>query len=385
MASVCLRNIGMTFQTTTALADVSLDVEEGEFLSLVGPSGCGKSTLLRIIAGLELQSEGSVDIAGRCVDNLRPKQRDIAMVFQSYALYPYATVEHNIGMPLKMARTHALQRLPLIGRVWPGASAIRKVIAEDVLRVAQSLEIDHLLHRKPGQLSGGQRQRVALGRAIVRNPRIFLMDEPLSNLDAKMRVKMRAEIMRLHRKLGTTFIYVTHDQAEALTMSDRVAVMMNGRLLQVGTPQDVYVRPDTLDVALFIGSPQINVLAGAVKSERELLVGDLCLPFATTLAARSPVSIGVRPEHARLTAFDQSPDLSGTVSSIEHHGSDLYVSVKVADATDEFVVRASPAEQSGFALDEPVGIVIDRNAIHVFDADRRRIARAPSQKLESVA
>ena len=237
MASVSFESLQKIYPGgVQAVADFSLDVADGEFVVLVGPSGCGKSTLLRIIAGLEQQSDGNILIGGKSVDKLHPSRRDIAMVFQSYALYPHLTVEENIAVPLRMRRLNFVQRLPLISRLLPGASAIRADIDRDVDKSMDMLDITHLRDRKPGQLSGGQRQRVAVGRAMVRDPLAFLMDEPLSNLDAELRVHMRAEITDLHRRLATTFIYVTHDQAEAMTMADRVAVMMDGELLQVDTP-----------------------------------------------------------------------------------------------------------------------------------------------------
>jgi multiple sugar transport system ATP-binding protein len=246
---------------------VSLEVGPREFLTLLGPSGCGKSTLLRIIAGLEQADDGSIALGGQAVDGLLPRERDVAMVFQSYALYPYMTVAENIGLPLLMRRTQPWQRLPLMRRLHPGARAASGTIAHDVRRAAEALQIESFLDRKPAQLSGGQRQRVALARAMVRDPRVFLMDEPLSNLDAKLRVTARAEIAELHRRAGVAFMYVTHDQAEAMTMSDRVALMMNGEILQVAPPAEIYDRPAELRVAEFVGSPKINVLPGTVRAD----------------------------------------------------------------------------------------------------------------------
>jgi len=218
MADLAIDRISKSFGRTRILHDVSLAVQDGEFLSLLGPSGCGKSTLLRIIAGLETRDTGSIAIGGRAVDALRPKARDVAMVFQSYALYPHYTVERNIALPLQMRRLSRWQRLPLVGRLLPGSRSARAEIATEVRGVAKALEIEPMLGRKPGQLSGGQRQRVALGRAMVRRPAVFLMDEPLSNLDAKLRVQMRVEIKELQQRLGATIVYVTHDQSEAMTM-----------------------------------------------------------------------------------------------------------------------------------------------------------------------
>ncbi|WP_429033944.1 ABC transporter ATP-binding protein [Bradyrhizobium sp. I1.14.4] len=241
-------------------AAFSLSIANGEFLTPLRPSGCGASTLLRILAGLEVQDAGSVWIGERVVDGLLPKRRDIGMMFQSYALYPHMSVASNLALPLRMCRLSALQRLPFLGRLLPRTAQITADIDVEVSRTAKSLGIGHLLSRKPGQLSGGQRQRVAVGRAMVCHPAVFLMDEPLSNLDAKLRVQMRAEIKDLHQRVGVTFVYVTHDQAEAMTPSDRVGVMLDGELLQVAPPQDIYTDPDNRRVAEFIGSPKITCL-----------------------------------------------------------------------------------------------------------------------------
>lgn len=234
MAAVDIEAVSKSFGDTSVLKSVDLSVRDGEFLTLIGASGCGKSTLLRIIAGLQAQDSGTVRIAGAPVDHLRPKQRRVAMVFQTYALYPHMTVAENIGMPLQMDRTWLPERLPLVGWLSPRRRRIQACLRAAVTDVARQLQIEDLLNRRPAQLSGGQRQRVALGRAMVRNPDVFLMDEPLSNLDASLRVHMRRELADLHARLGTTFIYVTHDQVEAMTMSDRVALMQDGDILQVG-------------------------------------------------------------------------------------------------------------------------------------------------------
>ncbi|MGI9381898.1 MAG: ABC transporter ATP-binding protein, partial [Methyloligellaceae bacterium] len=262
MAGVTIKHVHKSFGPVEVLKGVSLDVQDGEFLTFLGPSGCGKTTLLRIIAGLEQHDSGTVEIGGKPVDNLRASRRDLAMVFQSYALYPHLTVAQNLATPLLLRDLGFWARLPLLGALVPGRRAKKQALGAVVRETAESLKIQHLLDRKPGQLSGGQRQRVALGRAMVRKPVAFLMDEPLSNLDAGLRVHMRAELADLHRSLGTTFIYVTHDQAEALTMSDRMAVMMEGDILQIGAPDDVYQDPQDLRVAEFVGSPKINILPG---------------------------------------------------------------------------------------------------------------------------
>lgn len=300
MANVTIRDIEKSFGPVKVLKGISIDVEDGEFIVLVGPSGCGKSTLLRIIAGLEQQNSGSILIDEEPVDNLHPSRRDVAMVFQSYALYPHLTVEMNISVPLRMTRLNFLQRFPLIGRFMPGTKEAKASIEKDVNEVTETLGIENLLDRKPDQLSGGQRQRVAVGRAMVRHPRAFLMDEPLSNLDAELRVHMRAEIAQLHRRLKSTFIYVTHDQAEAMTMADRVAVMMDGELLQVDAPGNVYTDPSDIRVAEFIGSPKINILPGRVDGRGMISVGDRILAGVYSSEKGKDIKVGVRPEAVAL-------------------------------------------------------------------------------------
>ena len=343
---VVLRDITKSFGPTPVLRGVSLDIAEGEFLTLLGPSGCGKSTLLRIIAGLETQDDGTVAIGGRPVDALRPKRRDVAMVFQSYALYPHLTVAQNLALPLRMRRLSKLQRLPLLGRAMPGTRALAGGIAQDVTRTAAALEIDHLLDRKPGQLSGGQRQRVAVGRAMVRQPAVFLMDEPLSNLDAKLRVAMRAEIKDLHRRLGVTFVYVTHDQAEAMTLSDRVAVMLEGELLQVARPRDIYADPADRRVAEFVGSPKINLVEGQVCEAGVVDAVGATLALDTGLDRGSAVTLGLRPE-AFLAAERAGPGvITGAVRLLEHLGSDLYAHVDVPGLDAPLIARL-PAEDDG--------------------------------------
>ncbi|RUW39697.1 ABC transporter ATP-binding protein, partial [Mesorhizobium sp. M8A.F.Ca.ET.021.01.1.1] len=237
----------------------SLDAEAGEFIALVGPSGCGKSTLLRILAGLDHADSGEIFVGGKDMSAVAAADRNIAMVFQSYALYPHLTAGQNIAVPLAMKRLSRTQRLPLVGSALPGQKEIRAGISRDVREMATVLKIDHLLDRKPGQMSGGQRQRVALARAMVRHPSIFLMDEPLSNLDANLRVHARGEIVELHRRAGVPTLYVTHDQAEALSMADRVAVMIGGNLLQLAAPEAIYNDPAHIEVARFVGQPRINI------------------------------------------------------------------------------------------------------------------------------
>ncbi|MEO1159073.1 MAG: ABC transporter ATP-binding protein [Pseudomonadota bacterium] len=359
MAEVQIRSVSKNFGATSVLENASLTVDEGEFVSLIGPSGCGKSTLLRIISGLELQDTGQIVIGDKIVDDLRPSARNLAMVFQSYALYPHLNVASNIAMPLRMQQLNSFQRLPVIGRFLPGTTAANDGIAQQVRDAAEMLDISHLLERKPGQLSGGQRQRVAVGRALVRNPAAFLLDEPLSNLDAKLRVHMRTEIAQLHRRLKATFIYVTHDQVEAMTMSDRIAVMMDGDIIQTGTPDEVYDAPVDIRVAEFIGSPKINIIPVEIEAARgvALLAGVASGVAADTTA----VCLGVRPEAIKISPTDGLA--AGIVEHAENLGSEEYVQVRL-DALPEVVITARAGHGAGWT--RHIG-----SAAHIsFDCDR---------------
>jgi sn-glycerol 3-phosphate transport system ATP-binding protein len=303
VADVEFRGVTKRFADTTAVEALDLEVEDGELMVLVGPSGCGKSTALRMVAGLEQPTEGTIRIGGRDVAGLSPGRRDIAMVFQSYALYPHMTVRKNLAFPLRRRRME------------------RSDIDRRVAEVAEMLELDELLHRKPAQLSGGQRQRVAMGRALIREPVAFLLDEPLSNLDAKLRSELRAELKRLHARLETTMIYVTHDQVEAMTLGDRIAVMHRGRLLQVGRPDEVYNRPCNVFVARFVGSPAMNLLPG------------------TSVDEGAGVTIGIRPEVLQVADGPPGgPSLTVVAEVVEPLGSDVFVHGRT-DAGDEIVAR----------------------------------------------
>jgi multiple sugar transport system ATP-binding protein len=378
MTGVVLADIKKSFGSTPVLKGVSLDIAAGEFLTLVGPSGCGKSTLLRILAGLELQDSGTVSIGGRVVDGLRPKARDVAMVFQSYALYPHMTVERNMAVPLVMRHLSAMQRLPLIGRVWPGTAAKRAEIARDVHAVATALEIEPLLHRKPGQLSGGQRQRVAVGRAMVRQPAVFLMDEPLSNLDAKLRVQMRAEIKELHAKLGITFVYVTHDQTEAMTMSDRVGVMLDGELVQVAPPYALYDNPDDVRVAGFIGSPRINLLKATVAADGTIAAIGANIAVAHRLPPGTAVTLGIRPEALTLAREPIEQAITGRVRLVEHVGADLYIHADVAGETEPVIARVTPRDGRALKPGAPLRLVVHADTALLFDASGRRLRAVPN-------
>ncbi len=375
MAGVVIEAIRKSFGATQVLKGVSLDIADREFMTLVGPSGCGKSTLLRIIAGLEQQDEGDISIGGTSAGHKRAADRDLAMVFQSYALYPHLSARDNIALPLTMRRLNAWQRLPLLGRLLPGTSTARATIAGEVTRVAEILQISHLLERKPAQLSGGQRQRVALGRAMVRHPAAFLMDEPLSNLDAKLREHMRTEIAQLHQQLAATFIYVTHDQAEAMTMSDRIAVMMDGEILQVAGPDVIYADPVDLRVAEFIGSPKINVVPAEIDGDGILRVGAARFDIATALPPGSQLRLAFRPEAAELDASTPAT-LSGRVVIRENLGSDLLVHVRLDAAADPVIVRL-PARQQGVRENDRIGLHVPVDRILLFASDGRRLHARP--------
>ncbi|SCB55589.1 multiple sugar transport system ATP-binding protein [Bradyrhizobium shewense] len=375
MASVLIESISKDYGQTPVLRSISLSIADGEFLTLLGPSGCGKSTLLRILAGLETQDAGSVSIGERVVDGVRPKRRDIAMVFQSYALYPHMSVASNIALPLRMRRLSALQRLPLLGRLLPTTAQIGADIGVEVSRTAKSLGIGDLLSRKPGQLSGGQRQRVAVARAMVRHPAVFLMDEPLSNLDAKLRVQMRAEIKELHQRLRVTFVYVTHDQAEAMTLSDRVAVMLDGELLQVAPPQSIYSDPDNRRVAEFIGSPKINLLDGVMRERGLIDVAGSTIPIEADALAGTQLLLGIRPEAFYHADHAGQGVLTGSVRMVEHMGSDLFVHLGLAGIDQPLIARLVAERAPHIAPGQTLHVGASPDRILLFTRDGRRLRR----------
>ena len=350
MGSVSIRDARKAYGAVEVLHGVSVDITDGEFVVLVGPSGCGKSTLLRMLAGLEDITSGEIAIDGRVVNAVQPKERDIAMVFQSYALYPHMTVEQNMGFSLKLAR------------------APKEEIRQRVAKAAQMLSLENYLKRYPRQLSGGQRQRVAMGRAMVRNPKVFLFDEPLSNLDAKLRVQMRSEIKQNHQRLKTTTVYVTHDQIEAMTMADRIVVMHDGIVEQVGTPLELYDFPANLFVAGFIGSPAMNVLKGRIVEGRFVPAAGVAIAVPS-LGGRhegETVSLGVRPEHLSLDANG----LAAEILTVEPMGSETQVLMRLAGHDIVGVFRERIRQKPG----ETLLVSMSPDHLHLFDGSGQRIA-----------
>ena len=377
MSALSLRCIHKSFGENPILKGVSLDAEPGEFIALVGPSGCGKSTLLRILAGLETADGGEIVVANQDITGLKAAERNIAMVFQSYALYPHLTAAQNIAVPLVMRRLTRAQRLPLIGPLMPGQRKAIADIKRDVRSMAASLKIEHLLDRKPGQMSGGQRQRVALGRAMVRQPAIFLMDEPLSNLDANLRVHARGEIVELHRRAGVPTLYVTHDQAEALSMADRVAVMIGGALLQLSPPQLIYEDPQHIEVAKFIGQPRINLLPSQIEAGSTVVLGDVrCVLSNRTLPAGRAVTLGVRPEFVRLTRGGES-GLPARIERVEFLGSEIIIYSRLDAIGETVIAKIPPVEGAGLAAGMPIRLHVAGGDILVFGADGARLPAAP--------
>ncbi|MBR0656128.1 ABC transporter ATP-binding protein [Plastoroseomonas arctica] len=376
--AILIEGVEKAFGATRVLKGVSLTLRQGEFMALVGPSGCGKTTLLRIVAGLESADAGRVVIGGRDVTRARPADRDIAMVFQNYALYPHLTVAQNLAVPLAMRRLSALERLPLVHRLVPGNAARRRAIAARVGEAAAMLRIAHLLDRRPGQLSGGQRQRVALGRALVREPAAFLMDEPLSNLDAELRAGTRQEIVDLHRRAGVTTIYVTHDQVEAMTMADRVAVMMEGEVLQLGTPREVYDDPCDIRVAGFLGSPRINALPG-IATENGVSLGTLALPLRAAAAPGSAVTIGLRPEAIRVAPLG----LACRVEHLEYLGAETLLHARLEAPEARIVARLPVAAGEGLSRGDAVRLGADWERALVFGADGKRLALHQAARIDA--
>ncbi|TPL54548.1 ABC transporter ATP-binding protein [Mesorhizobium sp. B2-4-6] len=373
MGALSLRGLSKAFGGNAVLKDISLDAEPGEFIALVGPSGCGKSTLLRILAGLDHADTGEILVGGKEMSNVAAADRNIAMVFQSYALYPHLTASQNIAVPLAMKRLSRAQRLPLIGSLLPGQRELRAGIARDVREMATLLKIDHLLDRKPGQMSGGQRQRVALARAMVRHPSIFLMDEPLSNLDANLRVHARGEIVELHRRAGVPTLYVTHDQAEALSMADRVAVMIGGHLLQLATPETIYNDPTHIEVARFVGQPRINILQAVAENGRVDFEG-MRLALLEKVA-NGPISLGIRPEFVKLSPSGRS-GVAGRIERLEFLGSEVIAHCRLDVSGDSVIAKLAPQEAKDLIGGMPVGILLAPEQAMVFGPEGRRLRMA---------
>lgn len=351
MANLSLRSLTKTYGATKVLHGIDLDVADGEFLVFVGPSGCGKSTTLRMIAGLEEVTSGEVIIGDRVVNNLEPKERDIAMVFQNYAIYPHMSVKKNIAFGLRSSKMPKPDK--------------EKRIQE----VAEILDMVPLLDRKPNALSGGQRQRVAIGRAMVRDPAVFLFDEPLSNLDAQLRTQMRLEIKKLHHRVGNTIVFVTHDQVEAMTMADRIVIMKDGHIQQVGTPAQVYHKPENAFVAQFIGAPSMNMLAGTLLGDSVVLASGNTLASTAQSNASLDVLVGVRPDD--LTLEGGTPVVSGRVSVREPLGPETLIYVETI--AGEVIAKASgrtPPE-----VGEQVTLSADTENLHFFDAETGRALR----------
>ncbi|MCR5518446.1 MAG: sn-glycerol-3-phosphate ABC transporter ATP-binding protein UgpC [Lachnospiraceae bacterium] len=367
MASLSLKNVRKVYSNGfVAVNDFNLDIADQEFIIFVGPSGCGKSTTLRMIAGLEEISSGELWIGDKLVNEVEPKDRDIAMVFQNYALYPHMTVEENMAFGLK------LRKVP------------KAEISKSVHEAAKILDIEHLLDRKPRALSGGQRQRVAMGRAIVRNPKVFLMDEPLSNLDAKLRVQMRIEISKLHQRLQTTIIYVTHDQTEAMTLGTRIVVLKDGIIQQVDTPQNLYNKPDNLFVAGFIGSPQMNLVDAAIAEDGDavkLVFGDCSIKLSESKAKKlreggyigKVVVMGIRPEdlHDEQAFVANSPEsvVEATIRVYELLGAEVYLYFDLASVNCTARVNPRTTARPG----DTIRLALDMTKVHIFDKETQKI------------
>jgi multiple sugar transport system ATP-binding protein len=353
LASVSLRGVVKRFGSVPVVHGIDLEIDEGEFAVLLGPSGCGKTTTLRMVAGLEDISAGEIEIAGRVVNDVAPKDRQIAMVFQNYALYPHMTVRQNMEFALKPQKLGAAER-------------DRRI--EEAARI---LGLEPLLGRRPAQLSGGQRQRVAMGRAMVRTPRVFLFDEPLSNLDAKLRTQVRVEIAKLHKRLGTTVLYVTHDQIEAMTLADKIVIMKDGHIEQVGSPEDVFLRPRNLFVATFVGSPAMNLIRGRVQTldGRAILVGaDIRVPLperaAASVAPGDEITAGVRPSDVKV-AYSAPPDgfVEAAVEVVEYLGTEVLIDLRVG--SQELMAQVPIGR--GRPSEDRLWIGFDPDRIHVFD------------------
>lgn len=346
MATVSLAGINKHYGDFQALTDVSLEVEDGEFAVFVGPSGCGKSTLLRSIAGLEAVSDGHIQIGGKDVTRSAPSERDVAMVFQTYALYPHMNVQGNMEFGMKVNGVSKKER------------------HDRVARAAKILQLDSYLSRKPAELSGGQRQRVAIGRAIVKNPKVFLFDEPLSNLDAKLRVQMRIELEALHKELGATMIYVTHDQIEAMTMADKIVVLNDGVIEQIGQPLDLYHHPKTEFVAGFLGSPSMNFLDTSIDNTNAVQLENTVIKQYS--GAQIPVRCGIRPEHIEITPPDAT-GLNANIAVKESLGGEAYLYCKLVGSGADIVLKTDGEDRA--RAGDAIGLRFPAERVHLFDSD----------------
>ncbi|MCS4308726.1 multiple sugar transport system ATP-binding protein [Rheinheimera pacifica] len=354
MSNIELIDIKKNYLGTEVVKGISVTIEQGEFAVIVGPSGCGKSTLLRMIAGLEDISSGELRIGGKVMNHVSPDQREIAMVFQSYALYPHMTVEENIGFALTLKKVDKAE------------------IKQRVKEAAEMLELEHLLQRKPAALSGGQRQRVAIGRAIVKRPKVILFDEPLSNLDAKLRVQMRTELMRLHREFGSTVVYVTHDQVEAMTMAQKIIVLHNGYVSQLGKPMQLYREPENTFVAQFIGVPKMNLLRGKLQGSNFYLQSGQVVDIGNGFTSGNDLQLGIRPEHLKLQATGAQG--GWTVDVVERLGVESFVHLHNA-TMEQLVVRVEG--DCELAADMQVNLQIDAASCYLFDDKGQRLLRKP--------
>jgi multiple sugar transport system ATP-binding protein len=361
MATVRFSGVNKVYGSTDVVTDLNLELPDGSFTVLVGPSGCGKSTSLRMLAGLESVSSGTITIGDRDVTNLQPRDRDVAMVFQNYALYPHLSVRENIAFPLRASKT-------------PRSEALRR--ADEV---AESLGLTTLLNRKPKDLSGGQQQRVAIGRAIIRQPSVFLFDEPLSNLDAKLRVETRTELLQIQRRLGITCLYVTHDQEEAMTLSDRMVVMRDGRAAQVGTPLEVYNAPIDTFVGAFVGSPKMNLITGELAGQTLTLASGFTVALPE-MSARGAVTLGIRPDDL-IPSVVEDPE-AARVKLVELLGPRAIVTIEARGTELTSVVEAS--RLSGITEGASVALSAREGAVHVFDTEGRRVVDPDEGKTEMV-
>ncbi|MDQ0707772.1 multiple sugar transport system ATP-binding protein [Arthrobacter woluwensis] len=397
MTKLSLRNIGKRFGDTKVIQDFNAEVDNGEFLVLLGASGSGKSTLLRIIAGLTDATTGDIVFDNLRVNRQSPRERDIAFVFQSYALYPHLNVRDNIAFPLALDKFKAWHHVPGVSPIARRVFSTGKDVSAKVAEVSAMLDLDQFALRKPGELSGGQRQRVALARALIRNPSMFLLDEPLSNLDAKLRAELRGEIVRLHRHTGKTFIYVTHDQVEAMTMATTIVVLHNGVAQQQGSPQEIYSTPANTYVARFIGSPPMNLLHGTVTDGR-LILGDLHLPLPARAPSSGGITVGLRPEHLSLRTTGDGQGLEATVRRIEDLGADTLIGVqpkatlglRLWDLNQDELLWIRQPGQTRAMVGDPCAVGVDAGAASYFDEESgvnlESIPReSPGRALPSIA